>query len=66
MFLCVWLHAQSFETELDADKRVLGEGGDPCKALFIRAPAIMKVTDPSVEPLASLMDEAGETVIVAA
>jgi 5'-phosphate synthase pdxT subunit len=40
---------QSFETDLDADKRVLGEGGAACRAMFIRAPAIMEILDPTVQ-----------------
>lgn len=57
---------QSFETELDADPRVLGEERRPCRAMFIRAPAIVEVLDPAVDVLASLPDEDGKKGVVVA
>lgn len=44
---------------------MLGPEKSPCRALFIRAPAILEV-DAAVSVLASLVDDDGKTVVVAA
>lgn len=44
---------------------MLGPEKSPSRALFIRAPAILEV-DAAVSVLASLVDDDGKTVVVAA